>query len=231
MRAELSAMLQGANEVLQANSCALTGGHSAEASEPALGFSVTGLVEPGRVLRKAGLRPGDKLILTKPLGTGIVLAGTMRGNTRTQWLLAAIESMRTTNALAARIALAHQPHAATDITGFGLAGHLLEMLAASDVSAVLRLDTIPALPGAAALAADGIESTLAPDNRRLLGVGSEARHLALLTDPQTSGGLLVGLPAAQAASCLQEMQDAGLEAAIIGETEPISGDVGRLRFE
>ncbi|HEX2941060.1 MAG TPA: selenide, water dikinase SelD [Rhodopila sp.] len=231
MRTELAVMLQGASEVLQADGCALVGGHSAEAAEAALGFSVTGLVEPGRVLRKGGLRPGDRLILTKPLGTGIILAGHMRGNARAQWLLAAIEAMRETNATAARIALAHQPHAGTDITGFGLAGHLLEMLAASDVSAVIRLDEIPVLPGALALAAHGVESTLAAENRRMLGVATDAPKQALLVDPQTSGGLLLGLPAPQAAHCLQAMQDAGLAAAIIGEVEPAPDGAGRLKLE
>jgi selenide,water dikinase len=228
MRAELSAMLQGATEILRADGCALVGGHSAEASETALGFAVTGLVDSGRIMRKAGLQPGDQLILTKPLGTGIVLAGHMRGNARAQWLLAAIASMRTTNAVAAQIALAYRPRAGTDVTGFGLAGHLQEMLDASGVGAVLRLDTIPALPGALALAAHGIESTLAADNRRLLG---DAPETALLVDPQTSGGLLLGLPPARAAACLQALRDSGLNAAIIGEVEPAHDGARRIRLE
>jgi selenide,water dikinase len=225
MRAELSAMLQGATEILQDDGCALVGGHSAEASESALGFSVTGVVESGKILRKAGLQPGDQLILTKPLGTGIVLAGHMRGNVRAQWLLAAIESMRTTNAVAARIAMAHRPRAGTDVTGFGLAGHLQEMLDASGVAAVLRRQSIPALPGALALAAHGIESTLAPENRRFLG---DAPDTALLVDPQTSGGLLLGFPPARAVVCLQVLRDHGLNAAIIGEVEPAHDDAPRI---
>jgi selenide,water dikinase len=228
MRAELSAMLQGATEILRADGCALVGGHSAEASETALGFSVTGLVESGRILRKGGLQPGDLLILTKPLGTGIVLAGHMRGNVRAQWLIAAIDSMRTTNAGAARIAMAHRPRAGTDVTGFGLAGHLQEMLDASGVGAVLRLEAIPALPGARALAAHGIESTLAADNRRLLG---DAPGTALLVDPQTSGGLLLGLPASRAGACLQALLDEGHQAAIIGEVEPARDGAPRIGLE
>jgi selenide, water dikinase len=228
MRAELSAMLQGATEILREDGCALVGGHSAEASETALGFSVTGLVESGKILRKAGLQPGDQLILTKPLGTGIVLAGHMRGNVRAQWLLAAIESMRTTNAVAARIAMAHRPRAGTDVTGFGLAGHLQEMLDASGVAAVLRRQSIPALPGALALAAHGIESTLAPENRRFLG---DAPDTALLVDPQTSGGLLLGFPPARAVVCLQVLRDHGLNAAIIGEVEPARDDAPRITLE
>jgi selenide, water dikinase len=228
MRAELSAMLQGATEILRADGCALVGGHSAEASETALGFSVTGLVDSGKIMRKAGLQPGDELILTKPLGTGIVLAGHMRGNARAKWLLAAIESMRTTNAAAARIALTYRPRAGTDVTGFGLVGHLQEMLEASCVGAVLRLDAIPALPGALALAAHGIQSTLAPDNRRLLG---DLPETALLVDPQTSGGLLLGLPPARAAACLQALRDNGLNAAIIGEVATAREGANRIRLE
>jgi selenide, water dikinase len=228
MRAELSAMLLGASEILRQAGCALVGGHSGEAAEPALGFSVTGLIDSGKILRKSGLQPGDQLILTKPLGTGIVLAGHMRGNARAGWLIAAIESMRTTNAMAARIGMAHRPRAGTDVTGFGLAGHLQEMLEASAAGAVLRLEAIPALPGARALAAHGIESTLAPENRRVLG---DAPNTELLVDPQTSGGLLLGLPASRAAACLQALWDSGIGAAIIGEVEPAQEGARRIRLE
>lgn len=225
MRADLSAMLQGASEILRADGCALVGGHSAEANEAALGFSVTGLVDSGAVLRKAGLRPGDRLILTKPLGTGIVLAAHMRGQARAAWLLAAIASMRTTNATASRIAMKHAPSAGTDVTGFGLAGHLKEMLDASGIAAVLDSDSIPALPGARLLASSGVASSLAPDNRRWLG---DMSGTELLVDPQTSGGLLIGLPAHRAADCLAELRDAGLDAAIIGTTEAAGSTAIRL---
>ena len=133
MRTELADMLQGASGVLAADGCALVGGHSAEAAEPALGFAVTGLADPARLLRKSGLRPGDALVLTKPLGTGIVLAGHMRGLARAAWLQAAIASMRTSNATASRILREFGAVACTDVTGFGLAGHLMEMLRASGV--------------------------------------------------------------------------------------------------
>jgi selenide,water dikinase len=216
MRADLAAMLQGATEVLRADGCALVGGHSAEAAEPALGFAVTGLADPSAILRKCGLRPGDKLILTKPLGTGIVLAAHMRGEARADWLLAAIASMRTTNAAAARIALAHEPAAGTDVTGFGLAGHLKEMLDASGVAAVLWPSAIPSLPGAMELAGAGIASSLAPDNARWLG---DRPGTALLVDPQTSGGLLFGLHADRADACLAALAASGVQAAIVGEAE------------
>jgi selenide,water dikinase len=230
MRADLTAMLQGASDVLVADGCVLAGGHSAESAEASLGFSVTGLVDSGKILRKSGMQPGDQLILTKPIGTGIVLAGHRQGNARAQWLLAAVESMRLTNASAARIAMEHRPRAGTDISGFGLAGHLMEMLGASGMSAVLRLEAVPVLPGARALAAHGIESTLAPENRRLLGDMADKPDLALLVDPQTSGGLLLSVPAARAEACLQALLQEGLTAAVIGEVEAAEG-TGRIRLE
>ncbi len=228
MQADLSAMLQGANEVLRESGCTLVGGHSAEAAEPGLGFSVTGLVDSGKILRKAGLQPGDQLILTKPLGTGIVLAGHMRGNARAAWLMAAVASMRATNADAARIAMRYRPSAGTDVSGFGLAGHLMEMLQASGVGAVLRPDAIPSLAGAKALAAHGIESSLAADNRRMF---EDASGTALLVDPQTSGGLLLGLPKNRAGECLEALLDGGLNAAIIGEAEPLPDDAALIRLD
>ena len=231
MRAELSAMLQGATQVLHADGCTLVGGHSAEAAESALGFAVTGLAEPGRVLRKAGLNAGDYLILTKPLGTGVVLAGHMRGLARTAWLQAAIASMCVSNASAARVFLAHRATACTDVTGFGLAGHLREMLVASGVGAALWVDAIPLLPGALELAGQGVESTLAPDNSRALPGMDGGARAALLIDPQTSGGLLAGVSPVRAEGCLAALLAAGLQAAVIGVVEPAATPFIRLLGE
>ena len=223
MGRDLAAMMQGATSVLEADGCALVGGHTAEAAEPALGFAVTGLADPRRILRKSGLRPGDALVLTKPLGTGILLAGNMRGLAKARWLAAALDQMRRSNADAARLLLAHGARACTDVTGFGLAGHLREMLDASGVAARLSLAALPALPGALELAARGVESTLAPDNlaalRGVATLGNDARS-ALLVDPQTSGGLLAGIPAANATACLEALTATGLAAAIVGAVEP-----------
>ncbi len=219
MRIELSDMLHGASGVLAADGCALVGGHSAEAAEPALGFAVTGLADPAMLLRKSGLRPGDALLLTKPLGTGIVLAGHMRGLARAAWLTAAIDSMRTSNAVASRILREHGVVACTDVTGFGLAGHLLEMLRASHVGAVLRLDRVPALPGALELAGAGVESTMAPENRRLLPAGAPDARTALLFDPQTSGGLLAGIAPERVAACIAALREANVAATLIGTVE------------
>ncbi len=214
MRTELADMLAGATEVLAADGCALVGGHSAEAAEPALGFAVTGLADPAKLLRKSGLRVGDALVLTKPLGTGIVLAAHMRGLCRAAWLLAALDSMRQSNAAASRILREFGAVACTDVTGFGLAGHLMEMLRASHVAAVLWPDLVPTLPGALELAAHGVESTLAVENQRVL-----AGH-PLLVDPQTSGGLLAGIPTERAEACVSELCGIGIQAAIIGRIMP-----------
>ena len=225
-------MMRGATETLEGDGCALVGGHSGEAAETALGFSVTGLVDPAKVTRKSGLRPGDALILTKPLGTGIILAANMRGRVKASWLAATIDSMRRTNAEAARVLRAHGVRACTDVTGFGLAGHLLEMLRASAVAAVLDTDAIPALPGARELAAQGYASTLVPENARALrnaGI-AESAALALLADPQTSGGLLAGLAPGRAEDCVAELREAGLTAAIIGWMEPHRPEEPPLRF-
>jgi selenide,water dikinase len=230
MRADLSAMLLGATQVLREDGCALVGGHSGEADEAALGFAVCGLADPDGLTRKSGLRPGDALIVTKPIGTGIVLAGNMRGLTRAAWLSAAIRSMCVTNASAARILRAHGVTACTDVTGFGLAGHLAEMTRASGVAATIWRDVVPVLPGALELVAQGIESTLAPDNARAVpNLNTEARERVLI-DPQTSGGLLGGVPSGRAGACLRALIAAGMTAAIIGVVEEAAADAPMIRI-
>ncbi len=217
MRTELSDMLAGASRVLAADGCTLVGGHSAEAAEPALGFAVTGLADPAKLLRKSGLRAGDALLLTKPLGTGIILAAHMRGLARVEWLTAALDSMRQSNAAAAGVLRQYEASACTDVTGFGLSGHLLEMLRASGVAAVLWPDQLLTLPGAKELAAHGVASTLAVENEKLMAIPGAWR--ALLVDPQTSGGLLAGIAPDSAAACLAELRSQGMNAAIIGIVE------------
>ena len=219
MRTELADMLQGATAILAQDGCSLVGGHSAEAAEPALGFAVTGLADPARLTLKSGLRPGDALVLTKPLGTGIVLAAHMRGLARAEWLQAAIASMRMSNAAASQILREFGTTACTDVTGFGLAGHLLEMLKASSVAAVLWPAQVPVLPGALELAAHGVESTLAVENRRLLPDAGTDPRTALMLDPQTSGGLLAGIASDRAEACVAALRGADVAAAIIGAVE------------
>jgi selenide,water dikinase len=158
-------------------------------------------------------------VLTKPLGTGIVLAGHMRGLAHAAWLQAAIASMRTSNAVASHIFREFGVTACTDITGFGLAGHLMELLRASRVGAVLWPEALPALPGALELAARGVESTLAPQNRRVLPPSPPGSTMALLFDPQTSGGLLAGVAADKVDACVEVMHQHHVHASVVGMVE------------
>ena len=215
VEADLTAMMAGANEVLREAGCALVGGHTSEGAELALGFAVNGLVPAAAVLRKGGLKPGDGLILTKPLGTGTLLAADMRGKAKARWVMAAIAHMVQSNRKAAEILRRHGVHAATDVTGFGLLGHLIEMVRASEVDATLAIERVPLLEGARETVALGIFSSLQPQNVRLRrairDLAAAARHplYPLLFDPQTSGGLLAAVPLAQAERCVAALRAGG----------------------
>jgi selenide, water dikinase len=213
-------LLAGARACLDREGVALVGGHSAEGTEVALGFSVFGTVTPDRLLRKAGLRSGDTLVLSKPIGTGILFAALMRGRAGAASIAPAIAGMRQSARAAAMIFAAHGATAMTDVSGFGLAGHLGEMLKASHAAAELDLAAIPLYPGARELAAAGITSTLLPEN---LACGAAVRTdldevaRGLLFDPQTAGGLLAGIPHRRAAECVAALRTAGYaDAAAIG---------------
>jgi selenide,water dikinase len=223
VEADLSMMMAGANAVLREANCALVGGHTSEGAELSLGFAVNGLIERDKALRKGGMRPGDALILTKPIGTGTLLAADMRAKARAGWVVAALAHMCLSNRAAAAILARHGAGAATDVTGFGLLGHLVEMVRASDVDVALALERVPVLEGARETVASGIFSSLQPQNVRLRRAIRElddvSRHpdYPLLFDPQTAGGLLASVPAAQAAQCIVDLRRCGYpNAAIIG---------------
>jgi selenide,water dikinase len=186
-------------------------------------------------MRKGGLRPGDRLILTKPLGTGVILAAEMRGRARARDVQQAIAAMLQPAAAAAAIFAAHGATACTDVTGFGLLGHLLEMLAASGADARLDPGGIPALDGALDLIAAGIASSLHAGNLSALASLVEADPHAplavLLIDPQTAGGLVGGIPSEQAAACLAALLVAGYRAAEIGVVDALSGAKPVVRLD
>jgi selenide, water dikinase len=213
-------LLAGARACLDRERVALAGGHSAEGAELALGFSVSGVVAPDRILRKAGLRAGDAIVLTKPIGTGILFAALMRGRAGAASITRALDGMRQSARGAARILVAHDATAMTDVTGFGLAGHLGEMLKASRAKALLDLAAIPLYPGVRECAAAGIASTLLPENlvlRDIVPTDLGDVSLALLFDPQTAGGLLAGIPQSRVAECVAALRAAGYpDAATIG---------------
>ena len=224
MEEDLYQLLAGARRILDAAGCTLIGGHSGEGPEAALGFAVNGLVDPAHVLRKGGLQVGDRLVLTKPLGTGVLFAAAMRGAARAEWIEGALTSMRRPSGAAAEQFAALAAHACTDVTGFGLAGHLAEMIRASGdgVAVELTLEALPVLPGAAELFARGFASSLQPENLRArhLVEGMEPAaadsRLGLLFDPQTAGGLLAALEPEAAAQAIAALRAAGVDAVEIG---------------
>ncbi|MYF69002.1 MAG: selenide, water dikinase SelD [Proteobacteria bacterium] len=234
---ELRQMLLGALHVFDQEGVALVGGHTGEGAELTLGFTVTGLIEPDRALRKSALRAGDLLVLTKPLGTGTLLAADMRGRVHGRWLKAAIESMLLSCRTAGTVFRAHEAHACTDITGFGLAGHLLEMLGETTLGALIELDALPVLPGALETVEAGILSTLQPKNERFaaqVDASAEDRdrgEYGLLFDPQTAGGLLAGVPRDTVQSCVTELKARGYpETVVIGEIEDAGDWRRRIRL-
>ena len=238
VEADLAAMMTGANEILRAAGCALVGGHTSEGAELALGFAVTGVVARDGVLRKSGARPGDLLILTKPIGTGTVLAADMRGKAKARWLMAAIAQMIQSSGPAAAILGQYDVHAATDVTGFGILGHLVEMVRASHVDATLALDNIPLLEGARETITSGILSSLHEQNSVsgfAIREPNEARGhplYPLLFDPQTAGGLLASVPAAAADACLADLRNAGYaHAAVVGSISTRSAEKEQIAIE
>jgi len=218
-------MMSGAVEVLNEAGCALVGGHTGEGRELALGFAVNGLVDEDlhAVLSKGGMHPGDVLILTKPIGTGTLFAALPQLRTRGRWIDEALDSMRVSNRLGAQCLLQHGASACTDLTGFGLLGHLVEMTRPSGVDAELHLSALPVLAGAEETAAAGILSSLQPANIRLRrALRNQAEMVShprypLIFDPQTAGGLLASVPGEQAEACVNALRKLGYtHTAVIG---------------
>ncbi|MDX1667914.1 MAG: selenide, water dikinase SelD [Limnobacter sp.] len=210
-------MMTGAVEVLNEAGCSLVGGHTGEGKELALGFAINGLIDENmsHTMTKGALKPGDVLILTKPIGTGTLFAALPQGKARGRWIDAALESMQVSNQRGAEILQAHGCRACTDLTGFGLLGHLVEMTKPSAVDAHLYMDNLPLLNGAQACVENGIVSSLQPANVRLRrAIRDQAKWVKhprypLLFDPQTAGGLLASVPAEQAQACLTALHEAG----------------------
>ena len=215
-------LLLGATEVLNEAGAVLMGGHTTEGEELAFGLTCNGLGSQKKLLYKGGMKPGDVLILTKALGTGTLFAADMRLKARGRWIESAIKSMLTSNENAAKLLLEYGATACTDVTGFGLVGHLLEMLKGQTVGVELDMEAIPVLPGVAETLEQGIFSSLYPENLRLSASiqnrerGSRHPLYPLLFDPQTSGGLLATVPADLANVCLNALQQEYSVCRIIG---------------
>ncbi len=221
--ATLAELLRGGAEVVRSAGAVIAGGHSIQDKEPKYGLCVVGFAETSRLLRKGGARPGDVLFLTKALGTGTITTALKRGLGAGEEVAAAVASMKALNRAASHAALAAGATAATDVTGFGLAGHALEMAEASEVRFRIEWDALPWLPGALRLAAEMVFPGGAFSNQEHFG-GRVARtraltdgETALLFDPQTSGGLLVSVPAGREADFTISLEAGGGAAWRVGE--------------
>lgn len=223
---DLRQLLVGAMQALDHGGAILIGGHTNSGDEMALGFAVNGTVEPEKVLHKTGLKPGDKLLLTKALGVGTIFAAYMRNKASGLWIDAALTNMQLSNRDAADIFYRHKASACTDVTGFGLIGHLREMIDADALTATLNLKSLPVLTGALDCLKMGIVSSAQEHNLQVQSILSNSKDFStdvqyqLLFDPQTSGGLLAGIPAEKVNSCLLALHQAGYnDATIVGEVQ------------
>jgi selenide,water dikinase len=217
-------ILRGGIDAMNEADVAIIGGHSIQDDQIKAGFAVTGIIDKDRIVTNAKAAPGDALILTKPLGTGIVAFAAQIGRASEDSLRAAGESMSSLNKTACQLMLEHGCHACTDVTGFSLMGHLAEMAASSKVDAEVIWDDLPLLPGVAEYAAAGILPGAIERNRescaeRVTADLSLSREMVdICYDAQTSGGLLIAVPKAKTKALLDSLHTAGLNhAAIIGK--------------
>jgi selenide, water dikinase len=235
----------GLSKMVEAG-CTVIGGHSIRDEETKFGYSVTGLINPKKILTNGGAKPGDALILTKPLGTGVISTAIKKGKAEEAWIEAAIASMTVLNKKAAEVIGSHNGaadpsvrpvvHAMTDVTGFGLIGHAREMALASDVSLRLHAGKIPLLPGALECVRSGFIPGGLNNNRDFAecvvgyedSIADEIK--ALLFDPQTAGGLLISVASGQAEKLVANLKSASAPVTQIGEvmarTKPLIAITG-----
>jgi selenide,water dikinase len=227
-------MLRGALAAFAEAGVALVGGHSVDDPELKLGFAVTGTVDPSRMLLKGGAAPGDAIVLTKAIGTGVVSTALKRGRASGDAWAAALAGMTALNRDASRVAVEAGLRCATDVTGFGLLGHLHEVSIASGVSATLDVASIPLLPGAREYAAEGLspggtERNLAHVRSTVDGLdGLDAADVAILCDPQTSGGLLLAVPPPALDGVLAGLAGRGAAGRVVGRFT-VASDRPRIR--
>lgn len=223
-------ILQGGADKVAEAGAVLAGGHTVTDREPKFGLSVTGTVHPARITAKGGARPGDLLLLTKPLGTGLITSAAKWDQVAASDLAAAVESMLVLNRRAAELSADLEVHAATDITGFGLLGHAAEVARASRVGMRFVAGSLPLLPGALTYARAGLIPGGLDRNREFLEAAGYLRYAdgvdearrVVMHDPQTSGGLLLALPPEPAAELMRRCADAGQGCWQVGEV--LEGD-------
>lgn len=215
MEDQLQQVMSACTQVLNAHNTALLGGHTSESETLSFGLSINAFAAPDKILRKHGMREGDVLILSKALGTGTLLAADMRLRARHRWIQPALAQMQRSNQVAAGIFQEYGAHACTDVTGFGLLGHLSEMISRDACELSIALSALPVLDGALECLSKGIVSSLHKDNASHANLIRNAEHYrnearyALLFDPQTAGGLIAAIPEHAAQSCLTALHRAG----------------------
>ena len=233
-RDTLAAIFEGASAKVREAGGTLAGGHTIRDPEPKYGLAVIGAVHPDRLFRKGGAVPGDTLLLTKRLGTGLLVSGRRQGRTADVHLDAAIAQMATLNRAAAEVFAEHGIRGATDVTGFGLLGHGLEVARASGARLVFDAGALPALDGALDLARAGLETGGAAHNRRFvlpaltIGDGVSPELIALAYDPQTSGGLLAAVPPATLGAVEAGLEARGVPSWRVGRVEAGPGSSGEV---
>ncbi len=235
---DIAQIFRGGFDKLREAGVALLGGHTVQDREIKFGYAVTGAIDANRILTNAGAKPGDRLILTKPLGTGVVGTAIKFGRASQAVVDAAVDQMRTLNKAAAEaIVGVNGVHACTDITGFGLAGHASEMAAASHVTMAIELNALPIIPGVLDMVAHNKSGGM-NTNREYFSPGIEFISASanapendprrdLLFDPQTSGGLLLSVAANSADGVCQSLRRAGIQAALVGSV--VAAGTARLR--
>jgi len=216
----LRSILEGGLETLREAGVALVGGHSVEDDEPKYGLSVTGLIHPDKIMRNSGLQPGDKRVLTKAIGTGTIATAIKAGLASEESIAAMINSMCTLNKKASEVAVSVGARACTDITGFGLTGHLVEMARSSKCKIRIKADAVPVLQGAMETASMGLIPAGAYGNRTYfspwvsIDPNVPTDRSDLMFDPQTSGGLIIGICFEQAAMLMDSL--------VVGNIEPVA---------
>lgn len=221
----LSEIMETARTVMREAGAEIVGGHTSQGDELTIGFTITGLCQDDPITL-AGGRPGDVLILTKPIGSGVLMAAEMQGRAKGAWVEAALSAMVQPQGDAA--AVLGEAHAMTDVTGFGLLGHVLNICEASGTGARIEAEAVPLMEGALELSRDGIASTLLPSNRMLVPGLPAGPLVDLLFDPQTAGGLLAAVDPAEADAIMARLRSAGYPAARIGELTEKAGAIELL---
>ena len=232
-KTSLRKILEGGFSKIREAGATLVGGHTVRDDELKYGLSVTGVIDPRRILTNAAARPGDHLVLTKPIGTGVIITGYRRGLASDALLERAVGWMATLNKVACETMLEFEPHSCTDITGFGLGGHALGMAKASNVRMRMRFNDLPKYQESLELIGQGVGTSVTSANLEVVqghvtfsGAFDEDEKW-LVVDPQTSGGLFISLPAAQAPLLVARLRERGnTVAAVVGEVIAADGRPG-----